>query len=38
MIREKLGGNMVVLERFLRSTLQKFASFEVVSRPRLVSQ
>jgi len=29
MIREKLGGNMVVLERFLRMCLQKFASFEV---------
>lgn len=28
MIREKLGGNMVVLERFLRTSLQKFASFE----------
>lgn len=29
MIREKLGGNMVVLERFLRMSLQKFASAEV---------
>ena len=29
MIREKLGGNMVVLERFLRTTLQKFNTFEV---------
>jgi aminopeptidase N len=29
MIREKLGGNMVVLERFLRMSLQKFASHEV---------
>jgi hypothetical protein len=28
MIREKLGGNMVVLERFLRTCLQKYASFE----------
>lgn len=29
MIREKLGGNMVVLERFLRMCLTKFSSFEV---------
>ena len=29
MIREKLGGNMVVMERFLRMCLQKFASFEM---------
>lgn len=29
MIREKLGGNMVVLERFLRTSLLKFSSFEV---------
>jgi len=29
MIREKLGGNMVVLERFLRMCLTKFASFEI---------
>jgi aminopeptidase N len=29
MIRERLSGNMVVLERFLRTCLQKFASFEV---------
>lgn len=29
MIRSKLGGNMVVLERFLRVGLQKFASAEV---------
>ncbi|KAK5730403.1 hypothetical protein LTR15_000340 [Elasticomyces elasticus] len=29
MLREKLGGNMVVLERFLRMSLQKFASLEV---------
>jgi len=29
MLREKLGGNMVVLERFLRTGLQKFASFDV---------
>ncbi|KAK5003807.1 hypothetical protein LTR28_009712, partial [Elasticomyces elasticus] len=29
MLREKLGGNMVVLERFLRTGLSKFASFEV---------
>lgn len=29
MIRERLGGNMVVLERYLRTTLQKFASFEI---------
>lgn len=29
MIREKLGGNMVVLERFLRTSLLKHASFEV---------
>ncbi|KAK1088436.1 hypothetical protein LTR33_000550 [Friedmanniomyces endolithicus] len=29
MLHEKLGGNMVVLERFLRVSLQKFASFEV---------
>ncbi|EMC96716.1 hypothetical protein BAUCODRAFT_34107 [Baudoinia panamericana UAMH 10762] len=29
MIRDKLSGNMVVLERFLRISLQKFASFEV---------
>jgi aminopeptidase N len=29
MIRKKLGGNMVVLERFLRMSLQKFASAEV---------
>ena len=28
MIRERLGGNMVVLERFLRTCLQKYASFE----------
>ena len=28
MIREKLGGNMVVLERFLRTALNKFASAE----------
>lgn len=28
-IREKLGGNMVVLERFLRTGLQKFASAEI---------
>ena len=28
MIRERLGGNMVVLERFLRVCLQKFASGE----------
>ena len=29
MIREKLGGNMVVLERFLRTSLQKYATFEM---------
>ena len=29
MVREKLGGNMVVLERFLRTCLQKYASFEI---------
>ena len=29
MVRERLGANMVVLERFLRVCLQKFASFEV---------
>ncbi|KAK5163609.1 uncharacterized protein LTR77_010558 [Saxophila tyrrhenica] len=29
MIRERMGGNMVVLERFLRTCLQKHASFEV---------
>lgn len=29
MIRAKLGANMVVLERFLRMSLQKFASAEV---------
>lgn len=29
MIREKLGGNMVVLERFLRTSLQKFSSSEI---------
>lgn len=29
MIREKLSGNMVVLERFLRTSLQKYASYEV---------
>lgn len=29
MIREKLGGNMVVLERFLRMCLQKYASSAV---------
>lgn len=28
MIRERLGGNMVVLERFLRMCLQKYSSFE----------
>jgi aminopeptidase N len=28
MIRERLGGNMVVLERLLRMSLQKFSSFE----------
>lgn len=28
MLRERLGGNMVVLERFLRMSLTKFASFE----------
>lgn len=29
MLREKLGGNMVVLERYLRMSLNKFASLEV---------
>ncbi|KAK3701560.1 hypothetical protein LTR37_015414 [Vermiconidia calcicola] len=29
MIRKKLGGNMVVLERFLRTCLQKFSSAEI---------
>lgn len=29
MLRERLGGNMVVLERFLRMSLSKFASFEI---------
>jgi hypothetical protein len=28
MIRETLGGNMVVLERFLRTCLQKYSSFD----------
>lgn len=28
MIRERLSGNMVVLERFLRISLQRFSSFE----------
>jgi aminopeptidase N len=28
MIRDRLGGNMVVLERFLRMCLQKFVDFE----------
>lgn len=28
MLREKLGGNMVVLERFLRTSLQKYSSLE----------
>jgi aminopeptidase N len=31
MIRERLGGNMVVLERFLRMCLQKYVSFEIES-------
>jgi len=29
MLRERLGGNMVVLERFLRMSLTKFASLDV---------
>ncbi|KAL1311069.1 hypothetical protein AAFC00_001278 [Neodothiora populina] len=29
MLRERLGGNMVVLERYLRMSLNKFASYEV---------
>lgn len=29
MIREKLGGNMVVLDRFLKLSLQQFSDFEV---------
>lgn len=29
MIRAKLGGNMVVLERFLRTGLQKYVSYEL---------
>lgn len=29
MIRERMGGNMVVLDRFLKMCLQKFSSFEV---------
>lgn len=31
MLREKLGGNMVVLERYLRMSLNKFSSLEVES-------
>jgi aminopeptidase N len=29
MLRERLGGNMVVLERYLRMSLNRFSSFEV---------
>jgi ERAP1-like C-terminal domain len=29
MVREKLGGNMVVLDRFLKLSLQKFSDLEV---------
>ena len=29
MLRDRLGGNKVVLERFLRTCLQKYASFEI---------
>lgn len=29
MLRERMGGNMVVLERYLRMSLNKFASYEV---------
>ncbi len=29
MIRERMGGNMVVLDRFLKMCLQKFSSFEL---------
>ena len=28
-VRQRLGGNMVVLDRYLKNTLSKFASFEV---------
>ena len=34
MIREKLGGNMVLLERFLRTALSKFASSEQLAASR----